>query len=264
MKEYFVVFLQKYIPKKFAVSEGFIIDEENNPSGQCDIIIWSHLDYAPYYLEDNFAIVPSHAVKVVIEVKTNLGKDTIVDSYKNLFSVRQIGSHIYTAVFAFESISLRKVVEYIVSDIDVEMSNSVNSIHAMQGWVLQMSKDIPDDEASLVLMETRQEHLQSFLDPLALSIILPPTEHPIAHGLTEFLAHTYINLELQGMEMPFHAAPGPYLNGYLFPGRGIQIYDDFLDTGVVYHRDPRDGLIKDKMLEDFLQNIDNHMRKVEK
>ena len=83
-------FLQKYIPKRLAVGEGFIIDQQNNPSKQCDIVIWSHLDYAPYYREGDFVILPAEAVKAVIEVKTTLDKGQIISAYKNLDSVHQI------------------------------------------------------------------------------------------------------------------------------------------------------------------------------
>lgn len=249
-------FLQKYIPRKFAVSEGFILGTNNEPSNQCDIIIWSHHEYTPFYSEGDFVILPSQAVSVVIEVKTTLDEDALVGSFQNLYSVRAVGDHIYTALFAFESNKLHTLLTQLITKINLECANAINSIYSMQGWILQQSKDIPfRDDPRAVLMETRQDRLRKFAEPLAFTITLPPTVQPLAYGLTEFLACIYMTLGLHGDKIPFHMLPGSSIGGYVFPGRGIQVFSDTLVTDAESNNDPSKGLLTQEFLEKFLRDI---------
>jgi len=216
-------FLQKYIPKRLAVSEGFIVDPKNNPSNQCDIIIWSHLDYAPYYKEGDFVIIPVEAAKAVIEVKTTLSKDEIVSAFKNLSSVHQISQEVYTAAFAFESPKIKTVLEHIIN-IDLDLADAVNSIYTMNGWVLQRAKDKPF--GSGLFMETRPKYLKEYKEPVPFSLIVPPTKMPVAYGLTHFLAFLFIALEFTGAKIPFPNFPGSHFKGHVFPGYGVKVFSD--------------------------------------
>jgi len=65
-------FLAKFIPKKYAVSTGVVIDRKGKPSGQCDIVVYDDFSFPTF-----FTLTPSHffpvdIVRVVIEVKTTL------------------------------------------------------------------------------------------------------------------------------------------------------------------------------------------------
>jgi hypothetical protein len=251
-------FLQKYVPKRFSVSEGFIIGKNNTPSHQCDIIIWSSLEYSPYYSEGDFVIIPSDAAQVVIEVKTNLERRSLKDAFGNLQSVRDVGNHIYTALFAFDSQDLSSILYNLVSgEIPLEQASAINSIYAMDTWLLQLCRDIPLDKAG-VLMETRQKYLNRFSDPLALSLIIPPKEQAIARSLTDFLAFIFMNLD---GPLTFYNADGMQTNCHLFVGQGIQIRSNILQSDdQVDKTNPFDGILKGEFLERFIKDIKMHSK----
>ena len=149
-------FLQQYVPRRFAVGEGFIVDVQGNASSQCDIIIWSELDHSPFYREEDFVIVPAESTKAVIEVKTSLDKSTLQTAFKQLKPIHEMNSEIYTAIFAFESQTLRSCLECLFYDLDVEVAESVDSIYAMSGWSLQRMGLVMTDEPGLGMLGTPQ------------------------------------------------------------------------------------------------------------
>jgi hypothetical protein len=252
-------FLQKYVPRKYSVSEGFIVDGNNNSSQQCDIIIWSSLEYSPYYSEGDFVIIPSDAARVVIEVKTQLDQKTLKQSFQNLHSVRLVGDHIYTALFSFESIDLKSILRSLIktSTIPIEQASAINSIYAMGTWLLQLCRDIPLDKRG-VWMETRQQHLSKIKDPLALTIIIPPKEQAVAHNLTDFLSFMFMNLDGPST---FNHTDGSSTNYHIFVGRGIQVYSNTLQSDEqVDKTNPFDGVLKDEFLEKSIKEINMHSK----
>jgi hypothetical protein len=251
-------FLQKYIPKRFSVSEGFIVGKNNTPSRQCDIIIWSSLEYSPYYSEGDFVIIPSDAAQVVIEVKTKLKTQTLEDAFKNLQSVRDVGNHIYTALFAFETEDLSSILlSLITGKVPLEQASAINSIYAMDTWLLQLCRDIRLDKKS-VLMETRQKYLNKFKDPLALSLMIPPEDKSFARSLTDFLSFMFMNLD---GPLTFDNADGVSTECHLFVGKGIQRYSNTLQSDEEIDKsNPFDGLLKDEFLKKYLKDINTHSK----
>jgi hypothetical protein len=138
-------FLQQHLPKRFGVGEGFVVDNKGNASGQCDIIIWSVLDYSPIYSDGDFVIVPAESVKAIIEVKTSLNKKSLVEAFKQLKPIHEMNEDIYTSIFGFEAVDLGKCFEHIVYDLETDVAKTVDSICALKGWALQRFGLEPDD-----------------------------------------------------------------------------------------------------------------------
>ena len=251
-------FLQKYVPKRFSVSEGFIVGENNTSSQQCDIIIWSSLEYSPYYSEGDFVIIPSDAAQVVIEVKTKLKPQTLEDAFNNLQSVRDVGNHIYTALFAFASQDLSSILLSLVAGkIPLEQASAINSIYAMDTWLLQLCRDIPLEKRSF-LMETRQKYLTEFRDPLALSLMIPPKDKSFARSLTDFLFFMFMNLD---GPLTFDNTNGVSTECHLFVGQGIQRYSNTLQSDEQIDKsNPFDGILKDDFLKKYLRDINTHSK----
>jgi hypothetical protein len=247
-------FLQKYIPKQLAVGEGFIVDQQNHPSNQCDIIIWSHLDYAPYYREDDFVILPAEAVKAVIEVKTTLDKDEIEAAFRNLASIRHISPEIYTAIFAFESPKLSTVLQHLIG-LNPALAHAVNSIYTMNGWVLQRAKDKRIEGG--LLMETRPKYLKGYEELIPFSVIVPPADMPVAYGLTHFLAFLFIALEFTGAKIPFPNFPGSWIKGHIFPSHGVKVFSDSFSDTVGGH-----GFLNESQTWEFLSDVEEYMNQV--
>lgn len=86
-REYLVTkILKKIIPSKYSITNGFIIDSENNISKEIDVIIYDR-NYVPPFFDETYTVVPIEAVIAVIQVKTTLTSATLKDSIKNLNSI---------------------------------------------------------------------------------------------------------------------------------------------------------------------------------
>lgn len=215
-------FLQQYTPKRFAVNEGFIIDDKGNASSQCDIIIWSALDHSPFYADGDFAIVPARPTRAVIEIKTSLTKSTLQEAFKQLKPIHEMNDKIYTAIFAFESQGLKKILEHIVFDLDVEVAEAVDSICAMSGWSLQRLGLVLTEKPGLGMLGTPQAMKRDYGDESYLPFvpILPPGNDE-GFDLVAFLGFLFGSLELPSnptIELLYDAKA--FINSPIIPGFG--------------------------------------------
>jgi len=84
------VWLKTYLPKRYEVDKGFVIDYKGNISEQQDIIIYDR-QYSPYLLNRHGVIyVPAESVYAVIEVKQKMTKNYIIYAGKKVSSVRSL------------------------------------------------------------------------------------------------------------------------------------------------------------------------------
>lgn len=91
-REYLVTkLLEKIIPSKYNITNGFIIDSDNNISKEMDVIIYDR-NYVPPFFDETYTIVPIEAVIAVIQVKTTLDTDSLKDSVNNLNSIDCLNS----------------------------------------------------------------------------------------------------------------------------------------------------------------------------
>ncbi len=222
-------FLQQYVPKRFAVSEGFIVDKEGQASNQCDIIIWSALEYSPFYQDGDFVILPIEAVHAVIEVKTSLTKKALLEAFKELQPIHQMKYDAYTAIFAFEARSIRNCLHNIGFDLDPEFSTSVDAISSMNGWTLQRLGFQETEDPELGTLGIRsafgpdEENRQRLLP--FLSFIAPNNDHGL--DLAAFLGFLFMGLGIK--ENAFIELIGNWpllLNSPIFPGSANIIRKD--------------------------------------
>lgn len=78
--------LSKIVPSKYEITNGFVIDSENNKSEEMDIIIYDK-SYVPPFFDETYTVVPIEAVIAVIQVKTTLDCRQLDSSIKNLNSI---------------------------------------------------------------------------------------------------------------------------------------------------------------------------------
>jgi hypothetical protein len=79
--------LIKYLPKRYAVEKGFLIDSNGNISEQIDAIIYD-MHYSPFIFNDGeFKYIPAESVYCVFEVKQTLNKYHIEYAVKKANSV---------------------------------------------------------------------------------------------------------------------------------------------------------------------------------
>lgn len=118
-------FLAEHSKGKFAVGQGFVYDPSvsNHDTGcfvskQCDIIVYDR-DYPLVHSEGEVKIILPQAVKLFIEVKTNLTTPELVGTTEksgaldNVRSAKQISGMSLTPglIFAFESSKVKTLVK---------------------------------------------------------------------------------------------------------------------------------------------------------
>lgn len=69
--------LEKYLPKRYAVEKGFIVDSAGDISHQIDIIIYDR-HFSPFIFSENeVKFIPVESVYCIFEVKQNMNKNHI-------------------------------------------------------------------------------------------------------------------------------------------------------------------------------------------
>jgi uncharacterized protein DUF6602 len=84
------VFLDQHLPKRFATGSGFIIDRNDNVSKQTDVLIYDAFNCPVYRASDESGIYPNDNVAAVIEVKSLLDKDRLVEAYQNIGEAKRL------------------------------------------------------------------------------------------------------------------------------------------------------------------------------
>lgn len=78
--------LKKFIPKKYGIGSGLIIDKNGNQSRQCDIVIYDNYNYPELLSMSSVKLYPVDIVYAVVEIKTKL------DSAKSKIAIENINS----------------------------------------------------------------------------------------------------------------------------------------------------------------------------
>lgn len=94
--------LRQKLPKTVSVGTGFVMDKDDNPSTQIDIIIYNDI-CPPYFKQGDFVIVNSEATLGIIEVKSRFNNATEIESAINKsYENKAIIGNIFNVIFAFD------------------------------------------------------------------------------------------------------------------------------------------------------------------
>lgn len=80
----------RFLPKKYAVGSGIVIDRYGNKSRQCDIIIYDNHNYPELLSMSTSKFYPVDLVYAVIEVKTKLDSEKSKIAIQNIDSVLKL------------------------------------------------------------------------------------------------------------------------------------------------------------------------------
>lgn len=83
--------LEKIIPSKYEITNGFVIDSDNNQSDEMDVIIYDK-SYVPPFFDETYTIVPIEAVIAVIQIKTTLTNKQLELAVDNLNSIDKLNA----------------------------------------------------------------------------------------------------------------------------------------------------------------------------
>lgn len=89
-EQHLIGFLRKYLPHRYSVDQGIVIDSNGATSDQIDIVIFDN-QYTPTLLDQSqHRFIPAEAVYAVFEVKPQINKDTLKYAAKKAKSVRDL------------------------------------------------------------------------------------------------------------------------------------------------------------------------------
>jgi len=87
-EQYFIQVLRKYLPRRYEVDQGIVIDSNGATSDQIDVIIFDH-QYTPTLLDQHaHRFIPAEAVYCVLEVKPTISKQYLEYAADKAHSVR--------------------------------------------------------------------------------------------------------------------------------------------------------------------------------
>lgn len=128
--------LKKYVPKKISIATGFIEDI----SKQIDILIYDSQNHSPVFIEGELVVVLREAVKVIIEVKSNLDTKTLKETLQDTYDMTREGIFkptipIFKGLFAFDS-------KY---EDTSSIANVIKEFYTVPFWVEKMQCDVTND-----------------------------------------------------------------------------------------------------------------------
>jgi hypothetical protein len=89
-EQYFIDFLRKYLPHRYAIDRGIVIDATGSTSDQIDVVIFDR-QYTPTLLDqEDHRFVPAEAVYAILEVKPTVDKAYLQYAGNKAKSVRRL------------------------------------------------------------------------------------------------------------------------------------------------------------------------------
>ena len=95
--------IRESISSSFAVRRGVILSEAGETSRECDIIVYSAVEYGPLFLSENIVVVNPEAVRIVVQVKGTLNVENLKDAIENLEYVNRLRTGIWKLIVGLKT-----------------------------------------------------------------------------------------------------------------------------------------------------------------
>lgn len=247
IEQILIEFLNKYLPKRFRASSGFILDSNNQISKQCDVIVYDHLLSPIYRASNNVLILPNHHVAAVIEVKSKLNKSQLKDALDKIqiakslnkpeptsFDLPSTGSPLKTyktlgVVFAFDSETMLET----IGDNLTEMHKLIDSNHWID-FVIVLDQGVLEYQVQYFGDLSMKG---TWMPPTSESFIIPPFFiHLLLKQLKEYSLNWflgYLNSHLSFFAMrPIYSEYGQLMEGSTNLAITLQGYQIGLDRKI--------------------------------
>jgi len=99
-------FLEAYLPSRYVVSNGEIVDDSGQTSRQCDLVIYDPTNCPLLLAGKNYRVFPAEPVFAVIEVKSVLTNSELEDAVEKIRSIKRLtrsNGLIAGVIFAYKS-----------------------------------------------------------------------------------------------------------------------------------------------------------------
>ncbi|WP_439554853.1 DUF6602 domain-containing protein [Dyadobacter sp.] len=83
-------FLTTKMPHKFGIGNGEVVGFENDTSRQSDLIIYDKFEAVPLVVKDSVQAYPAGSIYGIIEVKSQLSKEKLIEGLDNIKSVKAL------------------------------------------------------------------------------------------------------------------------------------------------------------------------------
>lgn len=85
-----IKFLNKRLPRRFAACSGFVIDDDNQVSKQCDVLVYDAENSLVLRTGETNQILSSDSIASIIEVKSKLNKKELEDAVNKIAIVKKL------------------------------------------------------------------------------------------------------------------------------------------------------------------------------
>jgi hypothetical protein len=169
-------FLETYLPHKYAIGNGEIVDSSGNTSRQCDLVIYDRTTSPILYSDEAFQVFLAESVYAVIEVKSVLSYKELSDAVQNIKSVKslqRVNGKIGGILFAYKS-NIKKDAMEKLSDKLIE-ANSTLSPEEYIDIICVLNKGVIglcNEEGLTRLTEKLSERILMVMTDINVSILL--------------------------------------------------------------------------------------------
>ncbi len=208
-------FLGTYLPSRYAVSDGEIVDAFGQTSCQCDLIIYDPFTCPLLLAGKDYRVFPAEPIFAVIEVKSVLTNSELEDAVKKIKSVKDLNRKngpIIGAIFAFKSGRTHeptRKIGYKLQELSVELLpyQYTDLVCVLDSGIIELRSEVTRKELSghrfIAWIELNVPTLLwffiTFLDLLDERLSISPDYAAYADSLdTAFSPGTIIDLDLPG------------------------------------------------------------------
>ena len=96
--------IREFLPHRWAVGTGFVIDVERGRSNQVDVLIYDQLTTSPLYRDGDLVILSGGTAHVAVEVKSHLDSQEIPRAYDNICSVKRVDPSVMGLIFGYDGV----------------------------------------------------------------------------------------------------------------------------------------------------------------
>lgn len=107
--------IREFLPQRWAVGTGFIMNEDGDRSNQVDLLIYDQLTTSPIYRDGELAILSPGTAHLAVEVKSSLDSKEIPTAFNNICSVKRIDPSVMGLIFGYDGVQASKFGEHVAS-----------------------------------------------------------------------------------------------------------------------------------------------------
>jgi len=94
--------LSEFLPQRWGVGSGFVVDPAGQCSRQIDILIYDLFGRTPIYRDGSLVVATTRMARVALEIKSQLDADSIPEALTNIASVKMLDPAACGIIFGYQ------------------------------------------------------------------------------------------------------------------------------------------------------------------